>query len=190
MFVIGVGIGATRPRPPNRTGGFPAYGSPVGGFFIETVSLLAGPGETRPADIREGAFCHLRRCCQRRQHALRPCLGFDPRLVAYGPSASCLASSALTMLFCLDMIFARPPSCPAFPRMGFACPSFSGPYTRPQRYYAGSDSSPARTRRRGLSVPFGCLPGIPSPTTLCSPEVTYSSPRASGRPSRTRLRHQ
>ena len=39
--MIGVGIGFRRPLPPNRTGGFPAYGSPVGGFFIEAVSLLA-----------------------------------------------------------------------------------------------------------------------------------------------------
>jgi len=28
------------PLPPNRTGSFPAYGSPVGSFFIETGSLL------------------------------------------------------------------------------------------------------------------------------------------------------
>jgi hypothetical protein len=99
-----------------------------------------------------------------------------------GPSASCLASSALTMLLCLDMLFARPPSCPAFPQMGFASPSSRGPCTRPQRYYAGSDSSPARTRRRGLSVPFACLPGIPSPTTYCIPRVTFSPPRAPAGP--------
>src|SRR5919198_49288 len=37
-LVIGVGKGVRPPRPPNRTGGFPASGSPVGGFFIETVS--------------------------------------------------------------------------------------------------------------------------------------------------------
>ena len=37
--MIGVGIGLRRPRPPNRTGGFPAYGSPVGGFLVGTVSL-------------------------------------------------------------------------------------------------------------------------------------------------------
>ena len=65
-----------------------------------------------------------------------------PTLHGVWPSASCLASSALTMLFCLDMLFARPPSCPAFPRTGFARPSSRGPCTRPQRYYAGSDSSP------------------------------------------------
>jgi hypothetical protein len=46
---IGVGIGFHRPRPPNRTGGFPAYGSPVGGFFIETVSRFARLRRARTA---------------------------------------------------------------------------------------------------------------------------------------------
>src|SRR5262249_425123 len=31
---IGVGKGSRPPRPPNRAGGFPAHGSPVGGFLI------------------------------------------------------------------------------------------------------------------------------------------------------------
>src|SRR6266566_4473095 len=44
---IGVGKGVHPPRPPNRTGGFPAYGSPVGGFLIGTVSLFARPCEAR-----------------------------------------------------------------------------------------------------------------------------------------------
>src|SRR3981081_535823 len=48
-WLIGVGIGFRRPRPPNRTGGFPAYGSPVGGFFIETVSQFARLHEVRTA---------------------------------------------------------------------------------------------------------------------------------------------
>src|SRR5437868_4300491 len=67
--MIGVGIGLHRPRPPNRTGGFPAYGSPVGGFFIETVSLIARPCETRTAPhsrsrhwaIADGRPDHCRR---------------------------------------------------------------------------------------------------------------------------------
>ena len=48
---IGVGIGFRRPLPPNRTGGFPAYGSPVGGFFIETVSRITRPCEARTARL-------------------------------------------------------------------------------------------------------------------------------------------
>src|SRR5271157_1835071 len=48
---IGVGIGFRRPLPPNRTGGFLAYGSPVGGFFIETVSPITRPCEARTARL-------------------------------------------------------------------------------------------------------------------------------------------
>ena len=46
---IGVGKGFRPPRPPNRTCGFPAYGSPVGGFLIGDVSLPARPGTGRTA---------------------------------------------------------------------------------------------------------------------------------------------
>ena len=36
MGMIGVGRAVWRlPLPPNRTGGFPAYGSPVGGYLRE-----------------------------------------------------------------------------------------------------------------------------------------------------------
>lgn len=44
------------PLPPNRTGGFPAYGSPVGGFSIETVSLLARSHKGEQPGIREGGI--------------------------------------------------------------------------------------------------------------------------------------
>ena len=38
-----IGSGRPKPpRPPNRTCGSPAYGSPVGGFFIGIGSPLAG----------------------------------------------------------------------------------------------------------------------------------------------------
>src|SRR3979409_36506 len=40
---IGVGKGFDPPRPPNRTCGFLAYGSPVGGFLIGGVSHHARP---------------------------------------------------------------------------------------------------------------------------------------------------
>ncbi len=39
---IEVGKGFRPPRPPNRTGGFSAYGSPVGGFHIGSVLLATG----------------------------------------------------------------------------------------------------------------------------------------------------
>ena len=79
------------------------------------------------------------------------------------------------MLLCLDMVFAHPPSCPAFPRTGFASPSSSGPCTRPQRYYAGSDSSPARTRRQGLSASFALPSKHPAPNHVVGPVITLSS---------------
>src|SRR5271156_4491740 len=41
--LIGVGKAFAPPLPPNRTGGFPAYGSPVDGFLTGTVSLSARP---------------------------------------------------------------------------------------------------------------------------------------------------
>src|SRR5712692_2796794 len=116
--MIGVGIGLHRPRPPNRTGGFLAYGSPVGGFFIETVSLIARPCEARTArHSRRRYLASFDAVAQRRQHAFRPRLGFDPRPVAavVWVSAPCLTSSALPVLLCSGMVFTRPPSCPAFP---------------------------------------------------------------------------
>ena len=104
------------------------------------------------------------------------------------PAAPCLASSALTMLFCLDMIVTRPPSCPAFPWTGFASPSSNGPCTRPQRYYAGSDSSPGRTPRRGLSA-YSALPSRHSVLNHAGcPSVALSvasAPRVG-----SRLRHE
>jgi hypothetical protein len=79
------------------------------------------------------------------------------------------------MLPCLDMFFAHPPSCPAFPQTGFASPSSSGPCTRPQRYYAGSDSSPARTHRQGLSASFVLPSEHPAPNHVVGPDITLSS---------------
>src|SRR5258706_14231140 len=96
---IGVGIGFRRPRPPNRTGGFPAYGSPVGGFFIETVSRFAKPCEVRTT-----------RHSRRRQYHLPPLTPLTsadsrrvvhvsassrPSVAAAEVSAPCLASLAL-----------------------------------------------------------------------------------------------
>src|SRR5271170_7612017 len=48
--MIGVGKAFAPPLPPNRTGGFPAYGSPVDGFLTGTVSLSARPRPARTHD--------------------------------------------------------------------------------------------------------------------------------------------
>src|SRR5712691_13129725 len=58
---IGVGKGVIPPRPPNRTGGFPAYGSPVGGFLIGNISRPARPCEVR--DIPDEETTDWRAVC-------------------------------------------------------------------------------------------------------------------------------
>src|SRR4051794_4737107 len=48
--VVSIGVGkALPPLPPNRTGGFPAYGSPVSGSHIGSVSHSDGPCLARAA---------------------------------------------------------------------------------------------------------------------------------------------
>src|SRR5207244_2716060 len=47
--LIGVGKSFGSPRPPNRTGDFLAYGSPVGGFLIGNRSRQARPYKARTA---------------------------------------------------------------------------------------------------------------------------------------------
>ena len=140
---IGVGIGYRRPRPPNRTCGFPAYGSPVGGFFIETVSLRARPCKARTArhsrgrhDLPPVTSLPTPTACEWSIRRLRPTPSCNCRL----GFCTLLSLSALAVLLCSGMDLMHPPSCPAFPWTGFASPSFNGPCIRPQRYYAGSDS--------------------------------------------------
>ena len=167
---IGVGIGFRRPRPPNRTGGFPAYGSPVGGFFIETVSQFARPHEVRTAQ-------HLRRrlapcdavTSADSIHVVHTSASIQPQRGVV--SSPCLASSALAVLLCFGTILAHPPPCPAFPRMGFATPPSHDPCTRPHRYYAGSD--------------FCCV----SPTQQTSPVHSLAVPASRPQPRHAARRH-
>src|SRR6202043_112478 len=49
------------------------------------------------------------------------------QLALAGISAPCLASSALPVLLCPGIDLMHPPSCPAFPRTGFAAPSSNAP---------------------------------------------------------------
>ena len=141
MVSIGVGESYCPPRPPNRTGGFPAYGSPVGGFLIGVVSLLPSGVKCEPFGIREGGNCPFNAVASAdSMRSVHTSASAHAQFRWVGVSAPCLATSALAVLLCPGMVFAHPPSCPAFPRTGFASPSFRGPCTRPQRYYAGSDS--------------------------------------------------
>jgi hypothetical protein len=54
------------------------------------------------------------------------------------------------------------------------CPS-AAPVRAPQQYYAGSDSSPARTRRQGLSACFALPSEHPAPNHVVDPNITISS---------------
>src|SRR5215203_5043003 len=67
-----------------------------------------------------------------------------------GVSAPCLAS-ALPVLLCLGMVSRiHLPALPSLRRV--LLPRPPAVLCQPQQYYAGSDSSPARTRRQGLSL--------------------------------------
>ena len=110
------------PRPPNRAGGFPAHGSPVGGFLIGGVSRLARLGTRRTARPPQ------------RRHYLPPSTPFTSadtiRSVQIEASthdqsppvsAPCLAlAGTVGAAICLSLSVTFPPSCPAFPRRGFA----------------------------------------------------------------------
>ena len=94
--VIGVGNGARRPRPPNRTCGSPAYGSPVGSFHIGIVSLLPSPYARRTDKLVRGrhpaeTLCLPGRRYQRRQHPVRPVIRFDPGPTPLWRLCTCLA---------------------------------------------------------------------------------------------------
>src|SRR6202035_1651800 len=99
------------------TGGFPAYGSPVGGFFIETVSLLAKPCEARTARHSRRGICPLTPLpsadSMRSRH---PPASIQTRLRRAGISAPCLAFRHLPVLLCPGMAFTHPPS--ARPSLG------------------------------------------------------------------------
>ena len=85
VFSIGVGNGFRRPLPPNRTGGFPAYGSPVGGYLIGNLSRFARPCEgrtaRRPRRRRLASACD-RRGCGRGRDACPACA--EPPAAAAG----------------------------------------------------------------------------------------------------------
>ena len=92
-----------------------------------------------------------------------------------GVSAPRIASSALPVLLCPGALVMHPPSCPAFPRTGFATPLLPPPKPGPLRYYAGSDASPPRTRRQGLSACFAPPSEHPAPNHVVDPAITISS---------------
>jgi len=93
-----------------------------------------------------------------------------------GASAPCAAVSGIPGAVCaLVVVFTLPPSYPPFPRPGLCCPGFSrSVWTGPQRYYAGSDSSPARTRRQGLSASFALPSEHPAPNHIVCLDIALT----------------
>ena len=66
---------------------------------------------------------------------------------------------------------------PARPSLGRVLlpPPPAARFRRPQRYYAGSDASPARTRRQGLSASFALPSEHPTPSHAVGSDITISS---------------
>ena len=100
---------------------------------------------------------------QRRHHALRPDRSFHPRPVAgfcisFSPRGHCRCCP------CSHPALTHLPSCPAFPRRGFALRACRG--SSPLRYYAGSDSWRASPARQASPVHLSRLPSIQPPSTL------------------------
>ncbi len=192
-MLIGVGKGRGPPRPPNRTCGFPAYGSPVGGFLIGNVSRHATPGKARTAR-------HPRRRCsssfdavgQRRHHALRPHRSFHPsRTLDPGPVAGfCAPFSLFGTVGALLLPCGHRASTflPPFPRPGFA-PRASRGQRRCGTMRALTPAGLATGRQVSPLTPL-CLPSIPLPNTSCPPNVafTVTSARPAGPLPGTRLR--
>src|SRR5688572_12992763 len=102
-------------------------------------------------------------------------------LRARGVSAPGLATSALPVLLCSGMVFTHPPSCPAFPRTGFASPSSSAP--APDRSGTMRALTPRRLAHAGKAslLSLLCRPSIPPPTTSWA-RTSPSHPRRCVRP--------
>jgi len=100
---------------------------------------------------------------QRRHHAIRPDGRFHPRPVA-GFCTLCSPRGHCRCCLCSHPFLPPPPSCPAFPRRGFATRAFHG--SLPLQYYAGSDSCRASPARQASPVHLSRLPSIQPPPTL------------------------
>jgi len=163
-----------RPRPPNRTGGFPAYGSPVGGFFIETVSRVPGRVKREQPGIREEGIWPM-----------QPFAAFDAvtsadsmrsvhteasthiQLALAGISAPCLAFAALAALLCPGIDFTlHLPAQPSLGRVLLPPP----PALLADRNGTMRALTPRRLAHTGKASLLTLLrrPAIPPPTTSWS----------------------
>src|SRR2546426_948310 len=142
---IGVGMARRPPLPPNRTGGFPASGSPVGGLWAQVGTLTlwlrlrrlarAACGRHRPT-ASNNCSCEFSR---------QPC---RPHLCC--ATLPCLARGTRGSLGCSDVALMFPPSYP---------PWLHGRYSL-HRYYGDSDSCPApSSTRTGILDYLTCISG-------------------------------
>jgi hypothetical protein len=170
------------PRPPNRTCGFPAYGSPVGGFLIGSVSLHVELYETSSSYVcKEGLGAGWSRACacfDAVTSADTMCSIHHPasacgRLVAFGfcaPSSPFGHSSALSLP---GSVLHTSTFLPTFPPPGFASRASCG--SSPQRYYAGSDSCRSLARPAGLSAYSAPPSEHPDPNHVACPKRRFVS---------------
>jgi hypothetical protein len=174
------------PRPPNRTGGFPAYGSPVSGFLIGSISRPARPCAARATRLeRRRRWASVDRLNQR--PPLTPLTSADTMRSVHTEafthdqsraSAPCLAVWHSRCSLCLIPPVPHPPSCP--PSLGTAL--LSALLAAHRRCGTMRALTPVAPRQRGRSLRSVRLPsGHPAPTHVMPPNITFLSPRASGR---------
>ena len=151
----------TLPLPPNRTGGFPASGFPVGGLMVEIGALflrLRLRRSTQVARWRLRSFASISSSCEGSQQAIHPllcCL-----------TLPCLASGTRGSLFCSGVSLMLPPSYP---------PWLHGHYPL-HRYYEDSDSCPApSSTRTGILDYPACISRHPVSTHPMRPCPGYAS---------------
>src|SRR5437764_5393199 len=110
-----IGVGArvvTSPLPPNRTGGFPASGSPVSGSLSERWPLWLGLRLRRLARVRRNRhlppLIPLSRVANMR--SVHTAASVHPQ--RGGISLPCLAFGTPGSCICSCVSFTLPPSCP------------------------------------------------------------------------------
>jgi hypothetical protein len=176
--LIGVGIGSRRPRPPNRTGGFPAYGSPVGSFCIESGSR-AGRRVKRdrpsvrgscPDAVTSAATMPSGRSeasTHDQAHGVTMRGSVRPELAQGNAGAAVLRSAILHL-----------PSCPAFPRGGFASRPSHG-LMHQGRSGTTRALTPGRLAHAGQVSPLSCLAvrASHSQPRNAAPASLYQSPQ-------------
>jgi hypothetical protein len=171
--LIGVGKGCCPPRPPNRTGGFPASGSPVGGCLIGSVSQHAGRViANSPASAKKALASLDAVTSADTMRSIERSASAHKHRQPVRASAPCLALAGTRGALCAGSVFRASTSLPCLPSARLCFTRLSRP--SPQRYYAGCDSCPARTHRTGLSASFDWPSEHPAPNHVLRPSVALS----------------